>query len=68
MDKMIAAVVVMAWSLTDRARQIGRDDSGEAGGKGVIILIATVIGIGAMIGIGALIATQINNRAPGLGQ
>lgn len=68
MEKMIATVLVMAWSLTDRTRQIGRDDSGEAGGKGVIILIATVIGIGAMIGVGALIATQISNRSPGLGQ
>jgi len=60
------ALLVVAWQVADRVGAVRRDERGDAGGKGVIILIATVIGIGALIGVGVLIANQINSRAPGL--
>lgn len=61
-------LLMVAWTLPERLRTVARDDRGDGGGKGVIILIATVLGIAAVIGVGVLITNQISSRAPGLGR
>ena len=60
------SIWVMAWSMQDRAHRVLTDDRGDGGGKGVIILVATVLGLIAVVGVGLLITNQINKRAPGL--
>ncbi len=64
----LLTLLMLTWTLPDRLRSVARDDRGDGGGKGVIILIATVLGIAAVVAVGVLITNQINNRAPGLGQ
>lgn len=61
-------LLMLALTLPERLRTLARDDRGDGGGKGVIILIATVLGIAAVVAVGVLITSQIKSRAPGLGQ
>lgn len=64
----LLTLLMLGWSLPGRFSTVARDDRGDGGGKGVIILIATVLGIAAVVAVGVLITNQINSRAPGLGQ
>jgi len=65
------AVMVMFWFLLaaavpDRLRRVARDERGDAGGKGLIILVAAVLGLAAVVAVGVLITKQINSRGNGL--
>lgn len=64
----LLTLLMVGWTLPERLRTVARDDRGDGGGKGVIILISTVLGIAAVVAVGVLITNQINNRAPGLGR
>ncbi len=65
---VVLTLLMVAWSVPERLHNIARDDRGDGGGKGVIILIATVLGIAAVVAVGLLITNQISSRAPGLGK
>lgn len=65
---VLASLVVLTWTLPDRVARVGRDERGDAGGKGLIILVASVLGLAAVIGVGVLITNQINSRGGGLGK
>ena len=64
----LLTLLMLTMTLPDRLRGIARDARGDGGGKGVIILIATVLGIAAVVAVGLLITNEINKRSPGLGQ
>ncbi len=68
LNRVLLTLLMLALTLPERLRTLARDERGDGGGKGVIILIATVLGIAAVVAVGLLITNQINSRAPGLGQ
>jgi len=61
-------LLIAALGMPDRLRRAVRDERGDGGGKGVIILVATVLGIVAVVAVAALITSEINKRGPGLGE
>ena len=65
---VLASLLVLTWTLPGRVRQVGRDERGDAGGKGLIILVASVLGLAAVVGVGLLITNQISSRGGGLGK
>lgn len=68
LNRVLLTLLMLALTLPERLGTLARDERGDGGGKGVIILIATVLGIAAVVAVGLLITNQINSRAPGLGQ
>ena len=70
--QMAALVIVSLWALLPtlpgRIRRTARDERGESGGHGLIILVVTVIGVGVAIAVGVLIKNAIDKRGPGLDQ
>ena len=63
---LVFGLPALVSALADRVRRLQRDERGDAGGKTVVVLILTILGIAAAVGIGLLIKAQIDKRSPDL--